>query len=71
LGRSFGPFVSGGLFTLSINIKPKGEALAWCLFGGLALFGWIGSIFVRGEGLESDDWMGDDEDNDEEEATTV
>lgn len=63
LGRSFGPFVSGGLFTLSMGIHPKGEALAWTLFGGLALVGWIASMFIRGEGLESDDWQGDDDDN--------
>ncbi|KAK2606270.1 hypothetical protein QQS21_003318 [Conoideocrella luteorostrata] len=56
LGRSFGPFVSGGLFTLSVNIRPKGEALAWSLFGGLALMGWCLSLFIRGEGLESEDW---------------
>lgn len=61
LGRSIGPFVSGGLFTLSINIRPKGEALAWSLFGGLALVGWAGSWFIRRAGLESRDWTGYDE----------
>ncbi|KAH0593766.1 hypothetical protein MHUMG1_08517 [Metarhizium humberi] len=61
LGRSFGPFVSGGLFTLSVNIRPKGEALAWSLFGGLALVGWGVSMFIRGEGLESEDWSDDDD----------
>ncbi|KAF4122889.1 Sugar (and other) transporter [Geosmithia morbida] len=66
LGRSIGPFVSGALFTLSTNIKPKGEALPWCLFGGLAFLGWLGSIFIARAGLESDDWEGysDEEDND-------
>ncbi|KAJ3534576.1 hypothetical protein NM208_g7484 [Fusarium decemcellulare] len=61
LGRSIGPFVSGGLFTLSTGIHPKGEALAWSLFGGLAAFGWVASLFIRGAGLESDDWQGSDE----------
>ncbi|CAM1506182.1 Fc.00g058230.m01.CDS01 [Cosmosporella sp. VM-42] len=56
LGRSFGPFVSGSLFTLSTNIHPKGEALAWSLFGGLALFGWAGSLLITGNGLESEEW---------------
>ncbi|KAM4063660.1 major facilitator superfamily protein [Hirsutella rhossiliensis] len=65
LGRSFGPFVSGGLFTLSINVRPKGEALAWSVFGGLALAGWVGSMFIRGVGLESEDWEGGDEDYDQ------
>ncbi|KAM0473586.1 hypothetical protein ACHAPX_007991 [Trichoderma viride] len=64
LGRSIGPFVSGGLFTLSMGIQPKGEALAWSLFGGLAFLGCIGSLFIRGNGLESDDWY-DSEDEDE------
>ncbi|RFU80213.1 mfs transporter [Trichoderma arundinaceum] len=60
LGRSIGPFASGGLFTLSMGIHPKGEALAWSLFGGLAFLGCVGSFFIRGDGLESDDWYGED-----------
>lgn len=56
LGHSFGPFVSGGLFTLTVDVRPKGEALAWSVFGGLALVGWLGSMFIRGAGLESDGW---------------
>ncbi|KAM0417438.1 hypothetical protein ACHAPT_012587 [Fusarium lateritium] len=62
LGRSIGPFVSGALFTLSTRIHPKGEALAWSLFGGLAVCGWIASLFIHGAGLESDDWEGSEED---------
>ncbi|PFH57849.1 hypothetical protein XA68_14487 [Ophiocordyceps unilateralis] len=65
LGRSFGPFVSGGLFSLSINVRPNGEALAWSVFGGLALAGWVGSLFIRGDGLESEDWDGDEESEDD------
>lgn len=53
--------MSGSLFTLSTNIHPKGEALAWSLFGGLALLGWFVSLFINGEGLESDDWIGSEE----------
>ncbi|EWG35984.1 hypothetical protein FVEG_00160 [Fusarium verticillioides 7600] len=68
LGRSFGPFVSGGLFSLSINIRPKGEALAWSIFGGLAILGWVSSLFIRRDGLESDDWQGSDENLAEQEA---
>ncbi|KAF5657456.1 tetracycline resistance (probable transport) [Fusarium heterosporum] len=71
LGRSFGPFVSGGLFSLSINIRPKGEALAWSVFGGLAILGWVLSLFIRRDGLESDDWEGDDENDDDEETETA
>ncbi|KAI1801563.1 MFS general substrate transporter [Daldinia bambusicola] len=54
-GRSVGPFLSGGLFTLSTHVQPKGEALAWGLFAGIALAGWLGSFAIHGEGLESTD----------------
>ncbi|KAI0125309.1 major facilitator superfamily transporter [Xylariales sp. AK1849] len=68
-GRSFGPFVSGSLFSLSVHAQPKGEALAWGLFGGIALAGWLGSFFIRGEGLEStDDGFEEEEHSDDEQA---
>ncbi|KAI1841384.1 hypothetical protein JX265_007469 [Neoarthrinium moseri] len=54
-GRSFGPFVSGSLFSLSIHVQPKGEALAWGLFAGISLMGWLGSYAIHAEGLESTD----------------
>ncbi|TDZ20159.1 putative membrane protein [Colletotrichum orbiculare MAFF 240422] len=60
-GRSFGPFVSGALFTLSTRVQPKGEALAWGTFGGIALLGWVGSLAIRNRGLESDDWVGEED----------
>lgn len=56
LGRSVGPIVSGGLFTISVRIQPKGEALAWSVFGGLAFIGFVAALFVRGDGLESEEW---------------
>ena len=59
--------MSGGLFSLSKGIHPKGEALPWTLFGGLALCGWVGSLFIRRQGLESDDWVGDTDDEEDEE----
>ncbi|KAJ9131610.1 MFS general substrate transporter [Pleurostoma richardsiae] len=61
-GRSVGPFLSGGLFTLSMRVHPKGELLAWGLFGGISLLGWLGTLAIRGDGLESADWVGDDDD---------
>ncbi|KAI5456456.1 major facilitator superfamily domain-containing protein [Mariannaea sp. PMI_226] len=64
LGRSFGPFVSGGLFTLSSRVQPRGEILTWTLFGGLCLIGWVASLFIKRAGLESDDWVGSDSDHD-------
>ncbi len=36
--------------------------LAWGVFGGIALIGWLGSLAVRGQGLESADWLGDEDD---------
>ncbi|OLN96452.1 putative membrane protein YCR023C-like protein 2 [Colletotrichum chlorophyti] len=65
-GRSFGPFVSGALFTLSTRVHPKGEALAWGIFGGIALLGWIASLAIRNRGLESDDWVGEEDGTDGE-----
>ncbi|KAL3957024.1 hypothetical protein ACCO45_007602 [Purpureocillium lilacinum] len=65
LGRSIGPFVSGGLFTLSTGVRPKGEALAWSVFGGLALIGAVGALFIRGDGLESEDWDSEEEEDEE------
>lgn len=73
-GRSVGPFLSGGLFTLAIRVEPKGALLAWGFFGGIAVAGWLGTLAIRGQGLESEDWVGDDEESestdegDEEEA---
>jgi hypothetical protein len=70
-GRAAGPFLSGGLFTLSTHIRPKGELLAWGLFGGIAFLGFLASFGIRGESLESEEWDNeerteDDEDDDAE-----
>ncbi|KAH6648789.1 major facilitator superfamily domain-containing protein, partial [Truncatella angustata] len=63
-GRSFGPFVSGSLFSLSVHVQPKGEALAWGLFAGISLAGWLGSYAIHAEGLEStDDGYEEDEED--------
>ena len=63
-GRAAGPFLSGGLFSLSTKVHPKGEALAFGIFGGIAFVGFLGSFGIRGEGLEAQGW-------DEEEAEEV
>lgn len=55
-GRAAGPFLSGGLFTLATKVKPKGEALAWGVFGGVAFLGFLASFGIRGDSLESQDW---------------
>lgn len=62
-GRAAGPFLSGGLFSIATGVKPKGEALAWCTFGGVAFLGFLASFGIRAENLESEEW-------DEEEGTT-
>ncbi|KAH6623982.1 MFS general substrate transporter-like protein [Chaetomium sp. MPI-SDFR-AT-0129] len=58
-GRSIGPFLSGGLFTLSTHVTPKGEALAWGLFAGITILGWLSTFLIRNKGLESAGWTGD------------
>lgn len=46
-------------------MQPKGEALAWGLFAGVALAGWLGTYALHGEGLEStDDGFEDEDDGD-------
>ncbi|KAM0323691.1 hypothetical protein ACHAQA_008626 [Verticillium albo-atrum] len=67
-GRSVGPFVSGGLFTIAIDVHPKGEALAWGVFGGIAFLGWLGTLAIRNRGLESDDWVGTEDHSEDDEA---
>lgn len=56
---------------MSERIQPKGELLAWGLFGGIALIGWLGTLAINGDKLESGDFRGDqqqDEDEDEEDG---
>lgn len=65
-GRSVGPFLSGGLFTLSTRIRNKGELLAWGLFGGVTVVGYFMALAIDGESLESDDWAGEEEEEEED-----
>lgn len=62
-GRAIGPLVSGGLFTAATTV-PKGEFLAWGVFGGIAGVGLILSmISVKGRALEAiDEEEGENED---------
>lgn len=46
-------------------MQPKGEALAWGLFAGIALAGWLGTYALHGEGLESTDDGFEDEDDED------
>jgi hypothetical protein len=56
------------LFSIATRVRPKGEALAWGVFGGIAFLGYIGSLGIRGENLESDGWNEESDTNDEEDA---
>ncbi|KAL1606645.1 hypothetical protein SLS60_004051 [Paraconiothyrium brasiliense] len=66
-GRAAGPFISGSLFTAATKIQPKGEALAFGIFAGVSLIGFLLSFGIRGSGLEADGWSSEDDDEDEEE----
>ena len=73
-GRAVGPFLAGGLFSLATHVKPKGEALAFGLFGGVTFIGFLTTFGIRGKGLEGEGWDEEDgsqdqSDDDEEEDT--
>ncbi|KAJ9494710.1 hypothetical protein LTR99_001773 [Exophiala xenobiotica] len=70
-GRAVGPFVSGGLFSLATKVRPKGEALAFGVFGGIAFIGFLLSFGIRSPNLEAEGWEtgseGDDSASDKSE----
>lgn len=60
-GRAVGPFLSGGLFSVATRVQPKGEALAFGVFGGVAFIGFLMSFGIRSTDLEAEGWeSGDD-----------
>jgi len=67
-GRAAGPFLSGSLFTAATKVTPKGEALAFGVFGGITFIGFLLSFGIRGSELESEDFEDEDSDDDEEEG---
>ncbi|KAF2479326.1 major facilitator superfamily domain-containing protein, partial [Neohortaea acidophila] len=68
-GRAVGPFISGSLFTAALNVQPKGEALAFGIFGAVSFIGFLLSFGIRGADLESGDWEeGEDGSGDEDES---
>jgi len=58
-GRAAGPFLSGGLFTVATKVKPKGEALAFGVFGAIAFIGFVLSFGIRSADLEAEGWESD------------
>lgn len=72
-GRAVGPFLSGGLFSLTAKLQPKGEAVAFGVFGAVSFIGFILSFGIRGRSLEAEGW-GEDSDagkSDDEEPSGV
>lgn len=67
-GRAVGPFVSGALFTAATKVEPKGEALAFGVFGGISFLGLLLSFGIRGADLEAEGWDESDDDDHDEEA---
>jgi MFS family permease len=55
-GRAVGPFLSGGLFTVALKVQPKGEALAFGVFGIVAFIGFLLSFGIRSPDLEAEGW---------------
>ncbi len=65
-----GPFLSGALFSVATKVKPKGETLAFGVFGGITFVGFLLAFGIRGDGLEAegfaDEEGGSDDDDDHE-----
>lgn len=66
-GRATGPFISGSLFSAATHVDPKGEALAFGIFGGISFIGFLLSFGIRGESLEAEGW--DEEEGSEDQDT--
>ena len=69
-GRAVGPFLSGGLFSAATNLRPKGEALPFGVFAGVAFVATLLSFGIRGKELEAEGWE-EEGDGDEDEETTL
>jgi hypothetical protein len=67
-GRAAGPFLSGGLFSIAIRVRPKGEALAFGVFGGIAFLGFLLSFGIRSPSLEAEGWEDSDSDDDSDKS---
>ncbi|KAL1955808.1 hypothetical protein VTO42DRAFT_8047 [Malbranchea cinnamomea] len=62
-GRAAGPFLSGGLFSLSTHVRPKGEAVAFGIFGGVSFVGFLLSFGIRSTNLEAAGWSEQNDDD--------
>ena len=52
-----------------MKVRPKGEALAFGVFGGISFLGFLLSFGIRGAELESDDWNESGSDEEEGDVT--
>ncbi|KAL8871801.1 MAG: hypothetical protein Q9174_002439 [Haloplaca sp. 1 TL-2023] len=67
-GRAVGPFLSGALFSAATHIKPKGEALAFGVFGGITFVGFLMSFGIRGEGLEAEGFSDEEDESEDDDS---
>lgn len=65
-GRAVGPFISGGLFSAATHVQPKGEAMAFGIFGGISFLGFLMSFGIRAPELEAEGF--DESESDDEEG---
>jgi hypothetical protein len=70
-GRAAGPFLSGGLFTIATKVRPKGEVLAFGVFGGIAFLGFLLSFGIRSPNLEDEGWEDEEDESDKSEDEDV
>jgi hypothetical protein len=53
------------LFSIALKVQPKGEALAFGVFGAVAFVGFLLSFGIRSKDLEAEGWEeSGDEDSD-------
>ena len=50
-----------------MKVRPKGEALAFSVFGGITFVGFLLSFGIRGEGLEAEGFSDEEEESDVDE----
>ena len=61
-GRTVGPFLSGGLFSLAAESPTRGPALTFGIFAALSFIGFLASLGIRGKKLEAEGSSHDDDD---------
>ena len=70
-GRAAGPILAGGLFSLATHVEPKGEALAFGVFGGVAFMGFLLTWGISGHGLEAEGFESDSEEEVSDDETEI